>query len=457
MSPDPSGARAVRRFARHERRPDRGGCARRRRCPDNCRPRLRVPATVARSAHVLSHAAAPHRQPEPAYGQRGLSGDRFGAAVAIVDGQVLIGAPGTHAGAQDTGVAYLVDPSPRAITRIDNPAQGAFDRFGSSVASGPSGPIIGAPGPNRVYVYSGDGGTTSLAVRNALGCHGGCRHLRAALRRRQRRRRRAVRRRKQHRHRRLPQRLHAAAVLRHRPARRRSVQRLRPLHRRQRRRQHRPVRERGQWPVLHLGLELRRRQCLPALRGLLALPLGLLRPGIDVHPQLAAVPGQDLLRRGRVRVQASSRAATSPRLPNRRSPTKAMSNALRPGMRSYPAAQNGGSHGQPHGYRAHANQVRPQGPEERDARDAQRVQERRHLEAVPRRSSCRTSGGSGSRSRPVRSSASASRRAEPRAEHPSREPLTPDGGAPSVVERAVAIGTLAGDETAEGDHDGRLA
>jgi cysteine-rich repeat protein len=102
----------------------------------------------------------------------GCVGDRFGAAVAIVDGQVLIGAPFADgdAGAQDTGVAYVVNPSPLTITRIENPAQGAFDRFGSSVASGPSGPIIGVPGPGRVYVYSkADAGTTSLAVRNALG------------------------------------------------------------------------------------------------------------------------------------------------------------------------------------------------------------------------------------------------------------------------------------------------
>jgi cysteine-rich repeat protein len=103
----------------------------------------------------------------------GCLGDRFGAAVAIVDGQVLVGAPFADAdtGTQDTGVAYLVNPSPLTITRIDNPAQGAFDRFGSSVASGPSGPIISAPGPGRVYVYSrkADGGTTSLVVRNALG------------------------------------------------------------------------------------------------------------------------------------------------------------------------------------------------------------------------------------------------------------------------------------------------
>jgi cysteine-rich repeat protein len=102
----------------------------------------------------------------------GCVSDRFGAAVAIVDGQVLIGAPfADTVTAQDTGVAYLVTPSPLSITRIANPAQGPFDRFGSSVASGTSGPLIGAPGPGRVYVYSrrADSGTTSLAVHNALG------------------------------------------------------------------------------------------------------------------------------------------------------------------------------------------------------------------------------------------------------------------------------------------------
>jgi cysteine-rich repeat protein len=115
---------------------------------------------------------APIENPRCSEDSVGCLGDRFGAAVAIVDGQVLIGAPraDSRGGVQDTGVAYLVDPTSLTPTRIDNPAQGVFDRFGSSVAAGPSGPIIGAPGPNRVYIYSRkpDSGTTSLAVRNAF-------------------------------------------------------------------------------------------------------------------------------------------------------------------------------------------------------------------------------------------------------------------------------------------------
>jgi len=101
----------------------------------------------------------------------GCLGDRFGAAVAIVDNQVLVGAPRSDDSTQDTGAAYLVDPGTLSVQTFRNPAQGAFDRFGSSVAAGPSGPAIGAPGPGRVYVYTkkADAASTSLAVTNAFG------------------------------------------------------------------------------------------------------------------------------------------------------------------------------------------------------------------------------------------------------------------------------------------------
>src|SRR5262245_25228811 len=101
----------------------------------------------------------------------GCLGDRFGAAVAIVDNQVLVGAPRSDDSTQDTGVAYLVDPGTLSVQTFRNPAQGAFDRFGSSVTAGPSGPAIGAPGPVRVYVYTkkAAAASPSLAVTNAFG------------------------------------------------------------------------------------------------------------------------------------------------------------------------------------------------------------------------------------------------------------------------------------------------
>src|SRR5262249_7302782 len=102
------------------------------------------------AATVLDGLRKPPRPAQPPGG----CGQRFGAAVAIVDNQVLVGAPRSDDSTQDTGAAYLVDPGTLSVQTFRNPAQGAFDRFGSSVAAGPSGPAIGAPGPGRVYVYT---------------------------------------------------------------------------------------------------------------------------------------------------------------------------------------------------------------------------------------------------------------------------------------------------------------
>jgi cysteine-rich repeat protein len=99
----------------------------------------------------------------------GAQDDRFGAAVAIVGGRVLIGAPLADTTVQHTGQAYLVDTGMGVLLQtFQNPAQGAFDRFGSSVVPGPGGLLIGAPGPGRVYVYTG-AASNSLAVTNARG------------------------------------------------------------------------------------------------------------------------------------------------------------------------------------------------------------------------------------------------------------------------------------------------
>ncbi len=103
----------------------------------------------------------------------GEAGDRFGAAVAMVDGRILVGAPLGGTFGPETGVAYLVDPATGLVRQIfENPAQGAFDRFGASVAPGPSGLLIGAPLAGRVYVY-GDAALEGLVARNALAATNG--------------------------------------------------------------------------------------------------------------------------------------------------------------------------------------------------------------------------------------------------------------------------------------------
>ena len=81
-------------------------------------------------------------------------GDQFGSAVAIAGENVLVGAQLDDTGALDTGAAYLFDGGTGALLQtFPNPAQGAFDHFGSAVAAGSSGLLVGAPGPSRVYVF----------------------------------------------------------------------------------------------------------------------------------------------------------------------------------------------------------------------------------------------------------------------------------------------------------------
>jgi len=81
-----------------------------------------------------------------------------------------VGAPYDDSGATDTGAAYLFTPSDGSLVQVfNNPPQNAFDHFGQTVVAGPAGPVIGAPGPSRVYVYQPAASTVSatLAVRSA--------------------------------------------------------------------------------------------------------------------------------------------------------------------------------------------------------------------------------------------------------------------------------------------------
>src|SRR5262249_37805981 len=76
------------------------------------------------------------------------------SAVAAAGENVLVGAPGVHTAAVDTGAAYLFDGRTGALMQAFlNPAQGAFDHFGSAVAAGPPGLLVGAPGPSPRYVF----------------------------------------------------------------------------------------------------------------------------------------------------------------------------------------------------------------------------------------------------------------------------------------------------------------
>lgn len=83
------------------------------------------------------------------------AGDHFGAAVAALGDRVLVGAPADDAGAPDTGAVHLFDVATGALLQtLRNPPQTAWDRFGFSVALTPAGPLVGSPGPSRVYLFA---------------------------------------------------------------------------------------------------------------------------------------------------------------------------------------------------------------------------------------------------------------------------------------------------------------
>ena len=87
---------------------------------------------------------------------------RFGSAVAIADGGVLIGAPFDDTGAADAGIAYLFDAASGAlIATFENPTPSPGDQFGASVAASGNLVVIGswlddtaAPNAGTVYVFT---------------------------------------------------------------------------------------------------------------------------------------------------------------------------------------------------------------------------------------------------------------------------------------------------------------
>ena len=88
--------------------------------------------------------------------------DHFGAAVALLDDRLLVGAPLADDRMADSGLVHLFEPATgQLLQTFRNPPQGAFDNFGFSVAAGAAGILIGSPGPSRVYVYDPIGATAA--------------------------------------------------------------------------------------------------------------------------------------------------------------------------------------------------------------------------------------------------------------------------------------------------------
>ncbi len=102
------------------------------------------------------------------------TGDFFGAAVAMTDDKVLVGAPFDGAAAPSAGAAYLFDANTAVLLRMfRSPAPQADDMFGASVALSRDRVAIGVPmadtgvaDAGRVYVFERATGNLLLTLES---------------------------------------------------------------------------------------------------------------------------------------------------------------------------------------------------------------------------------------------------------------------------------------------------
>jgi cysteine-rich repeat protein len=100
--------------------------------------------------------------------------DAFGAAVVVVGSRLVVGAPNDDTGAEDAGAAYLFDPDTGALERtIPNPSTGRGDHFGAAAAALGSAVTIGAPDDDggaadagAVYVLTAATGVLRQTIPN---------------------------------------------------------------------------------------------------------------------------------------------------------------------------------------------------------------------------------------------------------------------------------------------------
>src|SRR6184192_2546342 len=99
-------------------------------------------ASTARAATLLD--------PTPA------ENDFFGSAVTLAGGNLLVGARFDDTAASDAGAAYLLDAATGALlTTLLEPAPAASDQFGAAVAAVGSDLLVGAPHFNSGAAHAG--------------------------------------------------------------------------------------------------------------------------------------------------------------------------------------------------------------------------------------------------------------------------------------------------------------
>src|SRR5262249_13755132 len=90
-------------------------------------------------------------------------GDQFGAAVAGGGNLVVIGAPGDDNGVANAGAAYVFNATTGAlIARLQKPTPAAGSQFGAAVAVVGSNVVVGAYADNAGAAYLFDAATGAL-------------------------------------------------------------------------------------------------------------------------------------------------------------------------------------------------------------------------------------------------------------------------------------------------------
>lgn len=98
-----------------------------------------------------------------------VASDQFGAALSIWDYQLVVGAPGDDSGATNSGVVYSYTLNTATATTpvtIPNPGPFLGDAFGSALASYGSGVIVGAPSDDTGAAHAGSVYTYTVSTNS---------------------------------------------------------------------------------------------------------------------------------------------------------------------------------------------------------------------------------------------------------------------------------------------------
>ena len=106
--------------------------------------------TQAGAAYVFSDASGSWQQTAELTAGDGATGDTFGAAVAVADGTIVVGAPGHAVGAStQAGAAYVFSDASgswQQAAELNATGGAAGDMFGAAVGDSGSAIVVGAPG-----------------------------------------------------------------------------------------------------------------------------------------------------------------------------------------------------------------------------------------------------------------------------------------------------------------------